>query len=74
MCVCVFILKAHEFEWAFGFGQGQNTRPESRKQENSPDVRVSPPVTICHHLFHWVVTDIFPVKAISSPMSPPVTT
>jgi len=29
----VFILKAHQFEWAFGFGHGHITGPESGKQE-----------------------------------------
>jgi hypothetical protein len=53
----VFILKAHQFEWAFGFGHGHIIRQESGNQENSPDAGVSPPVTNCHQLFRCVVTE-----------------
>jgi hypothetical protein len=54
----MFMVKAHEFEWAFGFGHRENTLPDSGKQENSPITRVSPPVTTCHHLEREVVTKI----------------
>jgi hypothetical protein len=66
----VFIVKAHEFEWAFGFGQVENISPDGSEQENSPGDRLSPPVTTSskggdrnNHL-----------KTTLSPLSPPVTT
>jgi hypothetical protein len=44
------MLKAHQFEWAFGFGHRQNTGPESGEQEkpsrqkffDAPDLVVPP--------------------------------
>jgi hypothetical protein len=43
-----FMVKAHEFEWAFGFGLEQNTGPDLAGQEISSHPTVSalsPPVT-----------------------------
>jgi hypothetical protein len=42
------MVKAHEFEWAFGFGLEQNTGPDLAGQEISSHPTVSalsPPVT-----------------------------
>jgi hypothetical protein len=52
------MVKAHEFVWAFGFGQDQNTGADSAEQGISIASSAQILVTACHHKPQWLVTKL----------------
>jgi hypothetical protein len=55
---CAFMVKAHEFKWAFGFGLDQNTGPDAAEQEIFIAFSGQVLVTACHHRPQLLVTNL----------------